>query len=165
MNRIGIFVDTCDLYHKVKRIFGRGNKVRFDIFTDLEENVGSSDVIVKLIAYGMRSDSQGFSKYLQSLGFTINFKSPRIHKIGDKQIKICDWNVTLVFDVLEALPSLDTVVIGSSNGLLLPLIKYLKSKGVYVIVIASGIPESLAKAADEYQEIVEEDLESSGENT
>ncbi len=160
MSRIGIFVDTCDLYHKVQRNFGRDKKVRFDIFLD---HIAGGDWEAGYI-YGMRSDSQGFYNYLKSLGFSpLKFKPPRVLSVGDKQIKICDWSVTLVMDVIKELPNLDTVILGSSNGLLLPFVNYIRENDVEIIIVASGIPDALRKAANSFVELTEDDLEHVGE--
>ncbi len=160
MSRVGIFVDTCDLYHKVQRNFSRGKKVRFDIFLDY---IAGGDWLAGY-AYGMRSDSQGFYNYLKSLGFSpLKFKPPRVLNVGDAGIKICDWNVTLVMDVIKELPNLDKVILGSSNGLLLPLVNHIKENDVEIIIVASGIPDALRKAASSFIELKEEDLEHVGE--
>ena len=157
MSNVGIFVDTCDLYRKVQRNFGRGSKISFDIFLDFIAG-GSWEIGV---AYGMRSESQGFPNYLKVLGFTPKFKPPRVYEIGDRKIKKCDWNIMLVMDVIQGVDDhgLNTVVLGSSNGLLLPLVNYLRESGVEVIIVASGIPYVLRKSADSYCEITAEHLE------
>ncbi len=157
MSNVGIFVDTSDLYHKVQRNFGQGSKVRFDFYLEYCEDFEIKD----MVAYGMRSDSQGFSNYLKSLGFTPKFKPARIYNNGDKQIKKCDWNIMLAMDVIRSVEdnSLDTVVLGSSNGLLLPLITYIKELGVDVIIVASGIPDSLRKSVTNFVEFNETHLE------
>lgn len=157
MPGLGIFVDTCDLYHKVQRTFGRGSKVCFDRYLDFINEKGCP---VK-IAYGMRSESGGFSSYLNGLGFVTKFKPPRVYNVGVKSIKKCDWNIMLAMDAIKAAAdhNLDTVVIGSSNGLLLPLITYLREKGVNVIILASGIPDTLCNAVDSFIELDETYLE------
>ena len=163
MNKIGIFVDTCDLYHKIQRNFGQGSKICFNNYLiDIDDGE-----LIMAFAYGMRSESLGFPKYLQSLGFTTKFKPPRIYNIGDRQIKKCDWNITMVIDIIKACTEkkLDTVILGSSNGLLLPLISYLRDQGITVLVKASGIPDSLNSAANSVFEFSEEHLETEGNDT
>ena len=157
MNKAGIFVDTSDLYHKVQRNFGRGSKVRFDFYLECCEDFE----IVDMVAYGMRSESQGFSNFLRGLGFIPKFKPPRIYEVGDRKIKKCDWNTMLAVDVMKSVVDndLDVVVLGSSNGLLLPLITYLKELDVEVIIIASGIPDLMKKSASSFTELRESELE------
>ncbi len=157
MTKVGIFVDTSDLYHKVQRNFGQGGKVRFELYLEYCEDFEISD----MVAYGMRGESSGFSNYLDKLGFTTKFKPPRVYSFGERTIKKCDWNIMLAMDVIRAVVdnSLDVVVLGSSNALLLPLVTYLKDKNVHVVVIASGVPDTLRKAVDSFTELDETHLE------
>lgn len=181
MSNIGIFVDTSDLYHKVQREFGRGSKVCYETYYSVCEDVG--DIIIKAVAYGMRGETSSFPNCLSLIGFDSKFKSPRIFTSGDRKIKKCDWNVALTLDVVEfvlenrstvVVKDYDTgdiekintatVIIGSSNSLLIPLVKWVKEQGVKVIVFAARIPESLKENTDESIKVDSDCLELEEEN-
>jgi uncharacterized LabA/DUF88 family protein len=51
------------------------------------------------------------------------------------------------------------VILGSSDPDLLPVVEYIKSKGVGVIILAAGIHRDLKKACNSFVEISEDMLE------
>lgn len=178
MNKIGIFVDTSDLYHKVRRKFSRDDKVCYETYYANCENSGE---IVESIAYGMRNETCSFTNCLNIIGFMTKFKLPRIFTVSDRKIKKCDWNVSMTIDIVEFVlkhrpnsvatarysdgtteeinVSGTTIILGSSNSLLVPLIKWIKSQGIKVVIFASCIPRSMKEVADSWSEIDEECLE------
>jgi len=159
MNKVGVFVDTTNLYRTVYRKFK--GKLCYEAYLeqvtkDLEVGVAN--------AYGMYiGNTDGFISCLASAGFATNFKRPRIIEIHDVKIKKCDWGVGLTMDVVAAIADLDIVIIGSSDFNLLPLIRWIKKQGVEVKIVASLIPKALKDAASSYLEIPEDWLEDEDE--
>jgi uncharacterized LabA/DUF88 family protein len=70
-----------------------------------------------------------------------------------------NWNCGLTIDVINIIERVDTVILGSSDPDTLPVIEYIKSKGVGVIIIAAGIHRDLKKACNQFVEISEDMLE------
>lgn len=70
-----------------------------------------------------------------------------------------DPSIEIIVDILRVLPRIDIVVIGSSNPKLLPFIKFLKEKGIRIIVFSSSIPYSIRGEVDTWIEIDESYLE------
>lgn len=169
MSKVGVFVDTSDLYHKVQRKFGRGSKVCYATYYDTCDDQG--DLIDVAVAYGMQNDTHSFPNCLAIVGFDTKFKPPRVFTTGDRKIKKCDWNVALTLDVvnwvLERIASYgnktvrfdDILILGSSNNLLVPLVKWVKEQGVKVVIFASCVPRNLKEVADEVIEVGEDCLE------
>ena len=64
-----------------------------------------------------------------------------------------DWDMELAFDILDAAPKLDVVVLVSGDGDFTSLVKRVKGIGPRVEVIAfpRNTAKSLAQAADHYQ--------------
>ena len=146
---IGYFVDVTDIYYKVNRKFGA--KVDYNAYLGLHED---------LIAYAYCSQrAPGFLACLREAGFEPKIKRPKIIKINGREIKHCDWGVTICMDVINKLNDLDVVVLGVSNPDYIPLIQYCKDCGVKVIVHACCVPDSIRKIADDVHEISEEELE------
>lgn len=159
--KIGIFVDTSDLYHKIRRKFG-GGKLDYQVYYDTAAEWGS---IEYAFAYGMQSEREagGFIACLKAAGFYVYFKRPRIIRCEDREIKRCEWGVGIAMEIVSLIKELDIVVLGSSNSDLIPLIKWAKNQDVGVFILASGIPESMKGAADSAIEITEDYLEENAE--
>ncbi len=145
-----LFVDTFDLYHRVKRKFN--GKIAFDVFA---EEVDTDE----LYAYGMLIEGKnGFISCLRSLGYKTRFKKPRIFR----GVKMCDWGVGMAMDVVQLVErgEVSTVVFATCNLNILPIMKWLKSKEIRVVVWGVDIPEPLQTVADEVMELtVEQHLE------
>ena len=149
MKNIGLFVDTFDLYRRVRHTFD--SKIDYESYLTKVNELGK---VVKCLAYGMQAEG-GFISCLKILGFETRFKNPRIIR----DIKFCDWNVQIAMDIVRSVAEFDTVIFGSCSLGLLPLIKWLKEQDVEVIIFATDVPRSLRNLADEVIEIDESLLE------
>ena len=159
---IGLFVDTSDIYHKVRRKFD-GAKLCYE---DYHAKVEGWGTIQQAFAYGMQTDNEadGFITCLRMTGFEVRFKRPKIMKIGDREIKRCEWGIKIAMDVVKTISRLDTIVLGVSNPDFIPLIHWIKDQGVKVIILSSCIPKSLCEVVDEVIEIDFDLLEQEDEN-
>jgi len=153
---IGLFVDTSDLYHRIRRKLN--GKLCYEAYFEEVKKLGT---IQQAFAYGMQTDNEasGFITCLQITGFDTKFKRPRVLKIGDREIKRCDHGIAMTIDVVRTLVHLDTVVLGISNPDYIPLINYIRDCGVRVIIMASCVPKSMWELVDEVIEIDESYLE------
>ncbi len=70
-----------------------------------------------------------------------------------------DRTIDLMIDVFRIIHKLDTVVLGSSNINIIPLIEFIKEKGVKVVIFSSNIPTSVKNAANSWWEITQDLLE------
>jgi uncharacterized LabA/DUF88 family protein len=70
-----------------------------------------------------------------------------------------DINLEMAIDVMRVIHKLDTVVIGSSNPALTPLISFIKERGCKVIVFSCDIPVCLRKEASIWWNINDSYLE------
>jgi uncharacterized LabA/DUF88 family protein len=156
--KIGVFVDTSSLYHKVQRVFS--TKLCYDAYYEVCANLGS---VIKAVAYGMQQtdEAAGFINCLGLAGFETKFKRPRVLKIGDQKLRLCNWDSVLTLDIINLIDGggLDVVVLGSTNFDLIPLIKWVRSLGVYVIIFAVDVPRVFQEVADKVIEITENELE------
>jgi uncharacterized LabA/DUF88 family protein len=154
---IGVYVDTTNLYRTVNKKFK--NKLCYDLY--LEKVVALFEESTVNIAYVMQiaNEASGFIGCLRAAGFTTKTKRPLTFKIGDREIKRCNWHVEMIIDMFRDIDELDCVILGSSDSELLPLVKYLKEQGIKVVILASLIPKRLADAASKAIEITEDLLE------
>lgn len=151
---IKVYVDTGDIYHKLNRYFNA--KLDYELYLDyIEEMFGE---VTKAVAYGSQREREAvsFITCLQSLGFDTKYKRPRIFRVGDREIKRCDWGVEMSVDIIRNVKAGDTVILGLSNTDYIPLISYLRSLDAKVVIIASNVPVVMSKVADQVIEITED---------
>jgi len=155
--KVGIFVDTSTLYHKVQRKFHK--KLCYDAYVEVCDRLGS---IIKSVAYGMQQHDEagGFINCLNLAGFETKFKRPRILKFGDQKLKLCNWDSVLTLDIVHLIDGggVDVIVLGSTNFDLIPLVKWIRSLGILVVIFAADVPKVFHEIADKVIEITENEL-------
>ncbi len=165
--RLGIFVDTTNLYHTVYRKHN-GRLCYEEYYNQVKEHVFGSescgDEVIRAAAYGMTiGNTDSFVSCLSYAGFETCFKSPKIIEIHDVKIKRCDWGIQLAIDIWKIIDEVDVVVLGSSDPNLEPLVYWIKTRGKEVWIVSSLIPRILKEAATKVVEIPEAWLEEEGE--
>ena len=157
MKNVGVFVDVSDFYYRIQRRFS-GRKLDFEQYIIVAQDYGQ---IFRAFAYGMQRNSEaaGFIKCLQACGFEAKYKRPKVIKIGDREIKQCNWDCGITIDVVKLIDKLDIVVLGVSNPDFIPLVKWIRDQGKEVIIFASCIPKTLKDAANSAIEITTELLQ------
>ncbi len=136
--RIGVFIDTQNLYHSAKNLYQR--KVNFGA---IMKDVASGRKLVRAIAYVITSEGgeeKAFFEALNKLGIETKTKDLQIFAGGAKK---GDWDVGLAVDVMKMSPRLDAVVLVTGDGDFIPLIEYLQSQLVQVEVASFGKSTSM----------------------
>ena len=151
--RVGIFIDTQNLYHSAKNLY----KARVNFSAIMKEAVGTRQ-LVRAIAYVITTESgdeSGFFEALGKLGIETKTKDLQVFAGGAKK---ADWDVGLAVDAIKFSSKLDTVVIVSGDGDFVPLVEYLKLQGIQVEVISFGKSSSLKlkEAADDFIDMCED---------
>ena len=152
--RVGIFIDTQNLYHSAKNLYG-GARVNFGQV--LKDALGGRSLI-RALAYMVTTeagDEKNFIEALGKIGIEVKTKDLQIFVDGSKK---ADWDVGLAVDAIKMAPKLDTVIIGSGDGDFVPLVEYLKENmGAQVEVIAFGKSSSgkLREIADDFLDLSE----------
>lgn len=151
--RVGIFIDTQNLYHAAKNIYRA--KVNFqNIITDV---LAERDLI-RAVAYVINTDSaeeQHFFDALGKIGIEAKIKDIQIFSGGTKK---ADWDVGLAIDTIRLAPKLDVVIIASGDGDFVHLIQYLQGTfGCRVEVVAFGQSSSsmVREFSDEFIDLSE----------
>lgn len=145
--RVGIFIDTQNLYHSAKNIY----KAKVNFGNVLKDAV-SDRILVRAIAYVVATEGgeeKGFFDALEKLGIETKTKNLQIFAGGAKK---GDWDVGLAVDAIKFAPKLDAVILVSGDGDFVPLVEYLKSEGCQVEVASFGKSTSarLIEAADDF---------------
>jgi uncharacterized LabA/DUF88 family protein len=152
--RVGVFIDTQNLYHSAKNLYG-GARVNFGQV--LKDALGGRSLI-RALAYMVTTeagDEKNFIEALEKFGIEVKTKDLQIFVDGSKK---ADWDVGLAVDAIKLAPKLDTVIIGSGDGDFVPLVQYLKENmGAQVEVIAFGKSSSgkLREIADDFLDLSE----------
>jgi uncharacterized LabA/DUF88 family protein len=148
--RVGIFIDTQNLYHSAKNIY----RSRVNFGNVLKDAVADR-VLTRAIAYLITTESgeeKGFFEALEKIGIETKTKDLQIFAGGAKK---GDWDVGLAVDAIKLAPKLDAIVIISGDGDYVPLIEYLKNQGCQVEVVSFGKSTSarLIEAADNFVDL------------
>lgn len=159
MKRIGVFVDLSNLYFCIGKKY-RGKKLDYKRYYDFIADLGT---ITVARAYGaaMGNEADRFITKLKAIGFDTHYKTPREFKDADegRVRRKADWDVGIAVDIIKLADRLDTLVLGSADGDMAPVVAWCMDRGVKVIVIASTISDDLKNSSNEFIEIPESLLE------
>ena len=149
--RVGIFIDTQNIYHSAKNIHhAKAN------FAAIVKDVLDGRVLVRAMAYVVTTESgeeSAFFGALEKAGIEIRSKPLQVFLGGAKK---ADWDVGLALDAISMAPKIDSVIILSGDGDYVPLVKYLQNThGCQVEVVAFGKSSSarLIEAADDFLDL------------
>src|SRR5882724_11887866 len=150
--RVGIFIDTANLYHSAKNLYG--SKVNFG---QVVKDGLSGRLLTRAIAYVISTeggDEKSFFDALEKMGIETKTKNLQIFSGGAKK---GDWDVGLAVDAIKLEPKLDTVILITGDGDFVPLVEYLKNRGCQVEVMSFGRSSS-AKLIEEADDFTDLDL-------
>lgn len=152
--RVGIFIDTQNLYHSAKNLYQA--KVNFK---QVLEDAVAGRALIRAIAYLITTESEdekSFFEALEKLGIETKSKDLQIFFGGAKK---ADWDVGIAVDAIKLAPKLDAVVLVSGDGDYVPLVEYLKTnEGCQVEIIAFGKSSSakLIEASDDFLDLCQD---------
>lgn len=152
--RVGVFIDTQNLYHSAKNLYKR--KVNFG---NVLKTAVAERILIRAIAYVITSDSgeeSAFFDALTKMGIETKTKDLQVFSGGAKK---ADWDIGLAIDAVAAAPKLDTVIIVSGDGDFVPLVNYLKTAyGCQVEVVSFGrsTSQKLFESADDFVDLDED---------
>ncbi|HEV8666319.1 MAG TPA: NYN domain-containing protein [Candidatus Paceibacterota bacterium] len=132
--RVGIFIDTQNLYHSAKNLYKA--KVNFG---NVVKEALAGRVLIRAVAYVIRTEGEeekSFFEALNKIGIETKVKDIRIFAGGAKK---ADWDIGMAIDAIAMADRLDTVILATGDGDFVPLVEYLRySSGIQVEVISFG---------------------------
>src|SRR5574343_555717 len=147
--RVGIFIDTQNLYHCAKNLYGA--KVNF---AQVGKDALASRSLIRAIAYVITTESgdeKSFFEALTKAGIETNTKNLQIFAGGAKK---ADWDVGLAVDAIKMAPKLDSIILLSGDGDFCPLVEYLKTKAqVEVISFGKSSSGKLIETCDDFLDL------------
>jgi uncharacterized LabA/DUF88 family protein len=151
--RVGIFIDTQNLYHSAKNLYKA--KVNFG---QVVKEALAGRVLIRAVAYVIRTESEeekGFFEALNKLGIETKVKDIRIFAGGAKK---ADWDIGMAIDAIAMAQKLDSVILATGDGDFVPLVEYLRyTHGIQVEVISFGKSSSgqLKEVVDDFVDMCE----------
>lgn len=147
--RVGVFIDTQNLYHSAKNLY----KARVNFAAVLKEAVAGR-TLVRAIAYLVTTESgeeKAFFEALAKAGIETKTKDLQVFYGGAKK---ADWDVGLAVDAIKLAPKLDAVVIVSGDGDFVPLVEYLKATTqVEAISFGKSTSSKLKESVDDFTDL------------
>lgn len=151
--RVGVFIDTQNIYHSAKNIYhSKAN------FGSIIKDALDGRVLVRAIAYVASTDTgeeKAFFEALTKVGIEIRSKPLQIFIGGAKK---ANWDIDLAMDAVKLAPKLDTIIVVSGDGDFVSLVEYLQNThGMQVEVVSFGKSAS-AKLIDTADDFFDLDL-------
>lgn len=135
--RVGLFVDTQNLYYSA-----RDNYDRNVDYQRLLELALRGRRLAQASAYVVEREGEstayGFITKLSVIGYRVHRRNVRVHR-ADEQGRVVlegDWDMGIAADMVEAWDHLDVVVLASGDGDFVPMVELAQRKGRRVEVIA-----------------------------
>lgn len=149
--RTAVFVDVSNIYYCINKKFP-GRKLDYEKYLD---TVTSGHELVRASAYGsqVNEEAHGFITCLKKIGYQPTFKS-----VGQSTRRI-NWDAAIAVDIIKLIDRVDRVVIGSASPDILPIVNWLKERGIVVEIVACGVNKELKQAATSWVDLEEDSLE------
>lgn len=150
MNHVGVFVDLSNLYYTSISKYNR--KIDYMMFMDYCKEIGRVTIAH---AYGTIKDkpSEKFFKTLEDAGFIVYHKRYKSYRTDTVTTRKADWDVGITIDIVKNIEKFNTIILGSADGDYVPLVEFLKDRGIRVIVLGCKISKQLKRAATHAVEI------------
>jgi uncharacterized LabA/DUF88 family protein len=129
--RVGIFIDTQNLYHSA-----RSNYNSHVNYRGLVDEAVAGRLLVRAFAYVIRSETAEETKFfdaLTDLGIETRVKDLQVFYSGEKK---ADWDVGIAMDIVRLSEKLDVVVLVSGDGDFTETLKYVRSRGIRAEVMS-----------------------------
>jgi len=148
--RVAVLIDVQNMYHSAKNIFGaRVN------FKEVLKTAIAGRELVRAIGYVIKTESgeeKAFLEALVKMGIETRIKDLQIFPGGTKK---ADWDVGMAVDAVRLAESNDAIVLVTGDGDFIPLVEYLKSRGVQVEVLsfARSTSQKLQETVDDFTDL------------
>jgi len=135
--RVGLFVDTQNLYHSAKENYGANIN-----FESLLKFATEGRELVHAIAYVVEREGDTsawpFIYKLSTIGYRVRRMTLQVHHTTDegKPIYEGNWDMGIVADMVRLMDHLDIVVLGSGDGDFVDILEVLMNRGIRVEVVA-----------------------------
>ncbi|MEX2535687.1 MAG: NYN domain-containing protein [Trueperaceae bacterium] len=151
--RVGLFVDTQNLYYAA-----RDNFDRHVDYQSLLQIALRGRRLAHATSYVVEregdSSAHGFITKLSVLGYRVRRRKVRIHRQDDEGRTVMegDWDMGIVADIVRSLDRFDVLALASGDGDFVPILKLAQERGLRVEVLAfkESVGQELVDLADAF---------------
>jgi len=155
--RIGLFVDTQNLYYSAKDNYGRSIS-----YQKLLELAVCNRRLQQAIAYAVDRDgsAQGFMTKLRDIGYRVKSRQVEVFKDDSgNELLEGDWDMGIAADIVRHWEHLDVIVLASGDGDFIPILEVAQEKGCRVEILAfkESSHTRLMNFADKFTDLSSQD--------
>ena len=149
--KVGAFVDLPN----ISFCYGRKTTKRKVNYVEYKKYVDKFGDSVVLNAYGIQTDGRAkeFIAFLERTGYETYF----VDRTDQK--RFINVGPTIVIDVVRSIDEYETVILGTTDPDMVPLIQWCKDQGKVVIIIAADITDEVKELCDDYEDLTDETVE------
>lgn len=154
MRKVAVFADVSNLFYGIRKKFPN-RKLNYKLYlTKLCQDFQ----LFRAFAYGstISGDEFPFIYNLKYCGFETRFRKA---KIFDGKIERVNWNLVMALEVARVIDKVDIIILGSSDPEIVPLIQWIKEKGIQVYIYTANAGKKMRRVCDKFLSIEEDLLE------
>lgn len=152
MNRILVVVDVSNLYYSIKKRFGDNRKLCYRKLLKYAQERGS---IYRAICYSsdMKGKANDFFACIKNLGYELKLKPVKQYTNRGQLYEKSNLDIDMVVDIVRFTSHFDELVFVTSDGDMVPIVKYVQERGVKVHVLSCAINNDLREVVDSWNEV------------
>ena len=155
MLNVAVFADLPNLHYGLRTQWPEG-RLHYESY--LKAAVGEENLI-RAIAYAaqLKDGDTGFLTALHQAGWETKHKRPaKINTKDGSTVQRITFAVEVACDMLTIEPKVQKVVLGCGNSDLVPPVRLLQARGIYVEVFAANIGAAMRKTCNNFRELTKD---------
>jgi uncharacterized LabA/DUF88 family protein len=151
MNRIFVSVDVSNLYYTIKLRFGN----RKIDYRKLQKYCRDRGWVYRSVAYAseMNGKAEDFFNCIKTIGYEVKSKCVRTYVDHGKVKQKANMDIEIAMDIVRFSSHFDELILVSSDGDMIPVVKYCQEQGIKVHILGCMINSGLRDIADSTLEI------------
>jgi uncharacterized LabA/DUF88 family protein len=148
--KVALLVDIPSQFDVINK-HHKGCRINYERYY---KQITEGYMVVRALAYTtqIQTEAFGFIQALRRFGYDVKNNQATILD-GKPSIAGTDRLMPIIFDACRLLTRVDSIIFGSNDIRLIPLIKHCQEEGVRVVIASVDIPAELIGACDDYIEI------------
>lgn len=161
-NRIFVAIDVSNLYYTIRKRYG-DKKIDY---RKLQDYCRKRGWVYRSICYAseMNGKATEFFTCLKSIGYEVKLKEVKRYTANGLTSEKANCDIDMVVDIVRFAEHYDELILISSDGDMIPVVKYCQERGIRVHVLACAINNELRTICDTWNEIGPSLLEKINDN-
>lgn len=150
-NRVFVAVDVSNLYYSIKKRYG-DKKVDY---RKLQDYCRKRGWVYRAVCYAseMNGKASEFFICLKAMNYEVKLKEVKQYKDNGQIVQKANCDIDIVVDIIRFAEHYDELILVSSDGDMIPVVKYCQERGIRVHVLSCAINGDLRVACDSWVEI------------